>query len=278
MSVLQLFYGIWGVAGTTAREFFEKGWRDLDDIIEYGWDSLTRDQQIGVKYYDELQEKIPRREVEDIGHIILTHANKLGKGFQMVIVGGYRRGKKESGDVDILLSHPDSSVTSNFVVDIVSSLERDKYITHTLTMSTKNSERGQTPVSWKGERNATAGFDTLDKTMVVWQDPNWDETASPKNPNPHRRVDIIITPWKTAGCAVIGWTGGTTFERDLRRYCKYKKAMKFDSSGVRNRTNGSWVDLESDANGPAPNMLTAEKRVFERLDLEWRPPEERCTG
>ncbi|KAG4222576.1 hypothetical protein PC116_g28950, partial [Phytophthora cactorum] len=228
--------------------------------------------------YDELQEKLPRREVEEIGQIILDHANSVRKGFEMVIVGGYRRGKKESGDVDVVLSHPDPAATLNSVVDIVKSLEKDKYITHTLIMSTKNSERGQTPVAWKGQdRRAGSGFDTLDKALVVWQDPSWDKTASPKNPNPHRRVDIIISPWKTAGCAVIGWTGGTTFQRDLRRYCKHMKTLKFDSSGVRSRSDGSWVDLESDANGPAPDMLTAEKRVFERLGLEWRPPEERCT-
>ncbi|KAF3062392.1 DNA polymerase type-X family protein pol4 [Daldinia childiae] len=278
MSALQLFYNIWGVADTTAREFYKKGWRDLDDIVEYGWDNLSRVQQIGIKYYDELQEKLPRREVEEIGQVILNHANKIRKGFEMVIVGGYRRGKRESGDVDVILSHPNAVATLNFVAAIVHSLEKDKYITHTLIMSTKNSDRGQTPVSWKGQdRKAGAGFDTLDKALVVWQDPYWDKTASSKNPNPHRRVDIIISPWKTAGCAVIGWTGGTTFQRDLRRYCKHVKALKFDSSGVRSWMDGSWVDLESDLNGPAPDMLTAEKRVFERLGLEWRPPEERCT-
>lgn len=79
---------------------------------------------------------------------------------------------------------------------------------------------------------------------------------------------------------MVGWTGGTTFERDLRRYCKKVKGLKFDSSGVRRRGGGGeWVDVESDADGnPAPDMLTAEKRVFENLGLEWRSPEERCTG
>ncbi|KAI2471848.1 Nucleotidyltransferase [Annulohypoxylon bovei var. microspora] len=279
MSVLQEFYGIWGVAATTSQEFYKKGWRDCDDIIQCGWDSLSRVQQIGLKYYDELQEKVPRREVEKIGQTILSHTNKLRKGFQMVIVGSYRRGKMESGDVDIILSHPDGAATSNFIVDIVNSLEKENYITHTLTMSTRNSERGQTPVAWKGPgRKAGAGADTLDKALVVWQNPRWNKDASSKNPHPHRRVDIIISPWATAGCAVIGWTGGITFERDLRRYCKHAKGLRFDSSGVRSRTDGSWVDLESDENGPAPDMLTAEKRVFERLGLEWRPPEERCTG
>ncbi len=279
LSVLKLFYDIWGVAETTAREFYNKGWRDTDDVVEYGWDTLTRVQQIGVKFYDEFQLKIPRAEVESIGHIISQHANKLREGFQMVIAGSYRRGKKESGDVDVILSHPNPAHTLDFIELIVGSLENDGYITHTLTISTKNSERGQIPVSWKGEaRKAGAGFDTLDKALVVWQDPAWDRsTSQQKNPNPHRRVDIIISPWNTAGCAVLGWSGATTFERDLRRYTKHEKKLKFDSSGVRSRADGRWVDVESDLDGPAPDMLTAEKRVFSNLGLEWRPPEERCT-
>ncbi|KAI0433374.1 hypothetical protein F5Y09DRAFT_84666 [Xylaria sp. FL1042] len=281
MRVLLLFYDIWGVGAKTANDFYNRGWRDLDDIVEFGWDTITRVQQIGVKYYEELQEKIPRAEVEDIGGIILKYANRITEGFQMVIVGGYRRGKASSGDVDVILSHPDPSATEFFVNGLVTSLEKAKYITHTLTLGDKNSERGQAPVAWKGDdRKAGSGFDTLDKALVVWQDPNWDTAKASKNPNPHRRVDIIISPWRTAGCAVVGWTGGTTFERDLRRYCKKVKRLKFDSSGVRERVDGGeWVDLESDADGnSAPDMLTAEKRVFENLGLEWRPPEERCTG
>lgn len=279
--VLLLFYNIWGVGAKTANEFYNRGWRDLDDIVEFGWDRITRPQQIGIKYYEELQERIPRGEVEGIAATILEYANKIRSGFRQVIVGGYRRGKATSGDVDVVLSHPDPSATAFFVNKVVASLEKARYITHMLTLSEKNSERGQAAVAWKGEdRKAGSGFDTLDKALVVWQEPNWDKTKTPKNPNPHRRVDIIVSPWRTAGCAVVGWTGGTTFERDLRRYCKKAKRLKFDSSGVRMRGDGGeWVDLESDTDGnPAPDMLTAERRVFENLGLEWQAPEERCTG
>ncbi|KAK4219646.1 hypothetical protein QBC37DRAFT_409443 [Rhypophila decipiens] len=288
LAVLKLFYEIWGVGETTARDFYNRGWRDLDDIVEYGWDSLTRVQQIGVKYYDEFLMGIPRDEVERIANKCLEHANRIVKGFQMVIVGGYRRGKKISGDVDLVLSHPDEKATLGFVEKIVLSLEAEGYITHTLILSTKNSERGQMPVAWKGNSRgkdeAGTGFDTLDKALVVWQDPEFEGSQEErgkrkKNPNPHRRVDIIISPWKTAGCAVLGWTSGTTFQRDLRRYCKKERQLKFDSSGVRSRVDGQCVDLESDEKGrPAPDMLTAERRVFQGLGLEWRDPEERVTG
>ncbi|KAL2148845.1 hypothetical protein VTH82DRAFT_1992 [Thermothelomyces myriococcoides] len=280
LAVLKQFFDIWGVAETTARDFYNRGWRDLDDIVEYGWETLTRVQQIGVKYYDEFKQRIPRAEVKAIADVILAHANQVREGFEMVIVGGYRRGKEASGDVDVVLSHRDESATLDFIGRLVVRLERAGYITHTLSLSTANSERGQVPVSWKGNARikAGAGFDTLDKALVVWQDPVW-TTGEAKNPNLHRRVDIIISPWKTAGCAVLGWTSGTTFQRDLRRYCKREKGLKFDSSGIRSRIDGSWVDLESGPDGsPAPDMLTAERRVFAGLGLEWRPPEERCTG
>ncbi|KAM5356372.1 hypothetical protein ACJ41O_003018 [Fusarium nematophilum] len=271
VSVLKLFYNIWGVGDTTAREFYRKGWRDLDDVVEYGWHSLSRAQQIGVKYYDEFQLKIPRDEVASIGAAILKHAREIDPGFELVIVGGYRRGKQQSGDVDVVLSHRDESQTLRVVEKVVTSLETARLITHTLTLSVHNSERGQRPLGWKGEGTKGSGFDTLDKAMVVWQDPSQKDA-------PHRRVDIIISPWKTAGCAVMGWSGGTTFQRDVRRYCK-KKGLKFDSSGIRRRADGMWVDLERSSTGDgAPDMETAERRVFEGLGLPWRPPEERCTG
>ncbi|KID69819.1 DNA polymerase family X, partial [Metarhizium hybridum] len=205
----------------------------------------------------------------------------------MAIVGGYRRGKKESSDVDIILSHRDESQTMNMINDLVVSLEQAHLITHTLSLWNKNSERGQLPLAWRGEgARRGSGFDTLDKAMVVWQD-----KKKAGDDAPHRRVDIIISPWKTVGCALLGWSGGTTFERDLRRYCKQEKGLKFDSSGIRRRSDGTWVDFESHYTAsdegpghdgrcpqPAPDMDTAERRVFEGLGLTWRDPTERCTG
>ena len=97
LRVLREFYEIWGVGAKTAREFyFDKGWRDLDDIIEHGWNSLSRVQQIGLKYYDEFMLKIPRAEVESIAAIITKHACLVtDEGTESIIVGGYRRGKSE---------------------------------------------------------------------------------------------------------------------------------------------------------------------------------------
>ncbi|EXJ89337.1 hypothetical protein A1O3_02404 [Capronia epimyces CBS 606.96] len=292
---LRLFWNIWGVGPETARKFyFEHGWQDLDDVVEFGWSTLTRVQQIGVKYYDEFQDKIPRAEVEQIGAVIHHHARSVLKiqpaqygsveDVECIIVGGYRRGKQASGDVDVVLSHRDETKTHHLVGHIVRSLELEGWITHTLTLHTTTSDRAQATLPFRAERRGH-GFDSLDKALCVWQNPHFDtapagadvdgflaveergrgggggagggggdgkEEAEPtpkdqpaRNPNIHRRVDIIISSWRTVGCAVLGWSGGTTFQRDLRRFVAKTRGWKFDSSGVRDRGNGMVLDLES---------------------------------
>ena len=342
LRILNTFNNIWGVGVKTAREFYyQRQWQSLDDIIEQGWNSLSRVQQIGVKYYDEFLEGIPRDDVTKIGRVILEHARRVrpgsdydGKGIECVIVGGYRRGKERSGDVDIVVSHRDERVTLNLVYDIVASLEQEGWITHTLALHLTNSKRDQQTLPFRGESTGKPRFDSLDKALVVWQDPHWEEPTSPtatqssqaspsqaesedenldspsglpepssqirrrkrkldtrrasapnaynatsetvvlkKNPNPHRRVDIIISPWRTVGCAVLGWSGDTTFQRDLRRYAKKAHNWKFDSSGIRSREGGRIIDLESDGE----TWLEREKLVLDGIGVGWRPPEERCT-
>ncbi|KAI9853038.1 MAG: hypothetical protein M1838_002818 [Thelocarpon superellum] len=300
LKVLCLFYDIWGVGAITAREFYSKGWRDLDDIIEHGWHTLTRVQQIGVKFYDEFLEKIPRQEVDFIAAKVTEHAKRVrDDGIEACIVGGYRRGKSGSGDVDIILSHRDLGPTVDLAQDVVASLEEEGWISHTLLLTLTNSHRAQQPLKFRAGGGGH-GFDTLDKGLVVWQDPNVAPAAadtitttsstSPTSPtapsappspasntNIHRRVDIIISPWRTVGCAIVGWSGGTTFQRDLRRYAKNVKGWKFDSSGVRDRATGNVVDLEG-VGGVSKTWMEAERKVFEGFGLEYQEPWNRCTG
>ncbi|KAL9622898.1 MAG: hypothetical protein Q9160_002824 [Pyrenula sp. 1 TL-2023] len=310
LHILRLFFGIWGIGAETARKlYFERGFKDLDDIIEFGWHDLTRVQQIGLKYYEEFEQGIDRQEVEEIARLTRHHARKCRglpddvndthEDIEAVIVGGYRRGKDKCGDVDVVLSHRDEEVTENLIGDVISSLEEEGWITHLLILYTAHSQRGQATLPFKAEgHHAGHGFDSLDKALVVWQDIHFNhpETDLPtttvkeaekasrgepavKNPNPHRRVDIIITPWRTVGSAVLGWSGATTFERDIRRWCKREKAWKYDSSGVRDRATGRVIDLESPRDGDTEDTWQArERRLMEGLGIGWREPHDRCTG
>ncbi|RMZ91544.1 hypothetical protein DV736_g1203, partial [Chaetothyriales sp. CBS 134916] len=304
LQVLDVLYNIWGVGADTARRFyFNFGWKDLDDIVESGWQSLSRVQQIGVKYYDEFLIPIPRAEVESIAATIKQHARQAVNiaphdfnteaDIEVIIVGGYRRGKAASGDVDVILSHRDETVTKDLVVAVVRGLEDAAFITHTLVLHTTTSDRDQATLPFRSAGHASHGFDSLDKALCVWQDPVYPSSVSSqpsvdkiKNPNLHRRVDIILSPWRTVGCAVLGWSGGTTFQRDIRRFAKKERGWKFDSSGVRERGGGMIIDLER----PRPwagdqdewewkdDWQSRERRLMDGLGIGWRPPEERCTG
>ncbi|KAK5418914.1 hypothetical protein LTR20_003348 [Exophiala xenobiotica] len=320
---LRLFWNIWGVGPETARKFyFERGWKDLDDVVEFGWNTLSRVQQIGVKFYDQFISKIPRAEVESISDVILRHArlvlgvkpsqHNTTEDVECIIVGGYRRGKLECGDVDVVLSHRDENKTKDLVVEVVRSLEREGWITHTLTLNTTTSDRGQATLPYHGSHRGH-GFDSLDKALCVWQDPHFDAPApaplegegnvhvNVKNPNIHRRVDIIISSWRTVGCAMLGWSGGTTFQRDIRQFVAKTRGLKFDSSGVRDRSNGLVLDfeagrpktkeaLEAVFKGKPPvakpgdewddkdTWQDRERRLMDGLGFGYRPPHERCTG
>jgi len=235
---LKQFIEVYNVGPPTAREWYNNGWRDIHDIIKYGLHTtkLTLSQKVFVEHYDDFQEKIPRSEAERIGTIVHRYANKICPGFQSVIVGGYRQGKDLCGDVDVLLTHPDPKATNNFILDIVGKLQEDNWIFHQLRKSTHSSNHDQETTSIIA--NSKTGLSSLDEAELVWQDADLLRNPLKGKRNVLRRVDIIVSPWKVAGCAIVGWTGATQFERELRSYTR-EKGMKFDSSGVRQLSDGS---------------------------------------
>jgi DNA polymerase IV len=158
MKILGRFYEIWGVGERTARAFYyDKGWRDLDDVIEYGWSSLTRVQQIGLKFYDEFLAGIPRQEVGFIVDKVREHAVRVRDeaGIELIAVGGYRRGKELSGDVDVIVSHRELDKTAGLVMDIVASLEDEGWITHTLRLDLTGTHRDQETLEDPGSTHWT---------------------------------------------------------------------------------------------------------------------------
>jgi DNA polymerase IV len=283
--VMKEFYQIWGVGAKTAREFYlTKGWRSLDDIIEFGWSQLTRVQQIGLKFYDELNFiPIPRPEVARIGALVGEVAAEIRPGYEYIITGGYRRGKEQSGDVDMVISHRDEEQTKGgFLTLLVTRLEELGWVTHTLYLG-RGGGFGTQRVGDNANRSSGLGHgegaDELEKAMVVWQEQDPEHVSvdeQGRNVSPHRRVDIILSPPSCVGTAVLGWTGGTTYERDLRRFVEKKYGWKFDSGGVWDRSSGRKIKLGGWADGE--DLVQCERRVIEGLGLEYFKPELRNTG
>lgn len=95
---------------------------------------------------------------------------------------------------------------------------------------------------------ASNAFDPLDKANIIFIHP------AQGRRDIFRRVDLVVSPWNRFGSAILGWTGSTVFERDLRRFAN-TKGMRFDSGGLIRLDN--WEEIET----------VSEQDVFDRLGL-----------
>lgn len=68
---------------------------------------LTSHQLMGLKYYEDLQHRIPHETIQQFDEQLQVECKKKHIPCQAVVCGSYRRGKQDSGDIDILLSRFD---------------------------------------------------------------------------------------------------------------------------------------------------------------------------
>ncbi|GAA5873959.1 hypothetical protein JCM16303_002643 [Sporobolomyces ruberrimus] len=236
-----------GVGHHRAKELYVQGYRSAEDLRKTGqWDKEFR-------YHDDIQLKIPRSEVESIHEFVRIQLDRIEPGAHSVLCGGYRRGKTMSNDVDILITYPHQDGKERGVLrKLVHRLEAKGLIPPdgVLTFSQPATLRTS-----RANKRASS-FDSLDKALIIFKHP---ANGTTRTRDFYRRVDLIFTAWENYGAAVVGWTGGTQFERDLRIHAE-RLGYKFDSGALRSRTTGEVI------------RTMTEKDVFRALKLEWIPP------
>jgi len=241
------FMQLYGVGPKRAREYYSQGARTLDDVIRMGGSLGTHLHiQECLRILPDLQVKIPRSEVEEIAELIMSELDKIRPGCLYTICGGYRRGKAQSNDVDIVITDPNptsinSQITS--MEDLLRQLKKKAFITHVVNVTTPSS-------------TFEAVYSHLDVAEVVMLPP----TSSGIPVARHRRVDIIFCPYATYGAAILGWTGSRQFERDLRLLAKHR-GFKFHSTGIVNQ------------DGTRPHRTTREEDIFDLLQIPFMPPQ-----
>jgi DNA polymerase lambda len=72
---VNLFGEVWGVGPATALKLYDKGYRTLDDLQKD--DSLTYAQRIGLKFFDDIKQRIPRHEVCRMRTFLLLVASSV---------------------------------------------------------------------------------------------------------------------------------------------------------------------------------------------------------
>lgn len=96
---------VYGVGPVKARQFIDKGIRSIADmraLVTKDTSALTAAQKLGLQYYEDGLERIPRTEID--AHRVVLQKAFTAVGLTMEIVGSYRRGARDSGDIDVLVT------------------------------------------------------------------------------------------------------------------------------------------------------------------------------
>lgn len=191
---------------------------------------------IGLK--PDLDSKIPRAEVVEIEACVQAQLEALLPGCRHTVTGGYRRGKPESNDVDIVFCPPgDEMDVGRLLRDLVTRMTdlgerfaRDGtvcadivpgIITHVLRKSckhvrTSHSDPSSDVAVASNHVKDHANFDGLDKAFVLFRLPPTQLPDGTIRRRLTRRVDFIFAPKNKYALAVLGWSGSMIFERDLK--------------------------------------------------------------
>ncbi|KAI1236260.1 DNA polymerase lambda [Lamprotornis superbus] len=240
--VLELFSNIWGAGVKTAQMWYQQGFRTLDDIRTKA--TLTSQQAVGLKHYMDFLERMPREEAAEIEQTVRQAALALKPGLVCVACGSYRRGKATCGDVDVLVTHPDGQSHRGVFSKLLDSLRRSGFLTDDLVSQEDN-----------GDQQKYLGVCRL-----------------PGPAQRHRRLDIIVVPYREFACALLYFTGSAHFNRSMRALAKTKGMSLSEhalSSAVVRGPGGAKVSAGHTL--PTPT----ERDVFIQLGLPYREPSER---
>ena len=174
---MDVFSEIYGVGEKKASDIVDKGITTLAQLEAQRAQVLNDKQRIGLKYYRDILERIPRSEIEDYEKSFLTSAASL-KNLRLQIVGSYRRQMPDSGDIDVILT---SEEPKDFVA-FVDAMLKENIIVEVLS-------RGPS------------------KCLVITKLP-WAKHA--------RRVDFLYTSPKEYPFAVLYFTGSKGFNTVMR--------------------------------------------------------------
>ena len=172
---IHTFTKIYGVGPKKAQAFINLGIHSLDELRQQQ-DLLNASQKLGLQYFDDLQLRIPRSEIEEYKQIFDEVFDYDDAEYH--IVGSYRRGVAESGDIDVILTNNKPSILKDFVKRL-----RDRgVILHILADGKK-------------------------KNLVIGQ----------LEGKPARRLDFLYSPREEYPFALLYFTGSATFNVVMRK-------------------------------------------------------------
>ena len=224
-----------GIGIKQANEFFAQGIKSVNDLKNI-FDKLPNTIKKGLKYYDDIQIKIPREEITELFKIIEEELYQiLDKSIlKAEVVGSYRRGKKLCGDMDVIITRIDNGKISGILHTLLERLTIRNIIIDTLTMSDKNDVNCE----------IFMGICKLNEQSL------------------HRRIDIKVYEKSFFPFAILYFTGSAYFNRSMRLFAK-KKGYHLSDKELSDRITGVKISCNS------------EEDIFNALSLKYQKPEER---
>ncbi len=175
-----------GIGPAKANELIGKGILTIAQLRAASEENdklLTAAQKLGVKYYEDALLRIPRAEMKDHEDILLPG---MDQRFEATIVGSYRRGAASSGDIDVLMTLPDSMTKKEqgeLFLETIGVFKDVDYIVDTLSSG---------PTKF-------LGYCQLEGKPV-------------------RRLDLLMIPKSEYACAILYFTGSKEFNVAFRSY------------------------------------------------------------
>lgn len=113
---IKQFEKIYGVGPVTAEKWYDMGYHTFESLANM-YDKMTDQQKLGYYYYNQLNERIPRAEMDQIYRVV----DQLWKpqNPEYVIAGSYRRGEPSSGDIDILVKSKDGITINTLIKPLI---------------------------------------------------------------------------------------------------------------------------------------------------------------
>lgn len=214
---------------------------------------LHHDQLVGIKYFRDTAQKIPREEIDKIQKYCQVVAKSLNPGFELMCCGSYRRGRPRSGDVDCLMTHVDLKTPE----DIIEYENANGSIIHAMVTLLK-------------KLGFVTDYFTIGETkfMGICKLPsNAKGTYSV-----YRHMDIRFVPYNSKGTAMLYFTGSFEYNKQMRYKANDKGYMlseygifKYTKDKNGKKVKGEQVDIP----------FNTEEAVYEWLGMPYLQPNER---
>ena len=243
-SKLKNLQRITGVGPVKAKKLLDDGFtlesilKDYQNKVNLD-DILTHHQILGVRYFKDLESRIPYSEIQKIEKYIKQICSEIDQNLNLTICGSYRRKQNTSGDIDILITHKDiktnkdiENVDINYLEKLIKVLKSKKFLVDHLTI------KGNTKYM---------GF-------CRFQD------------NPARRIDIRLIPTSCYSAALLYFTGSGEFNKNMRTYA-LKSGYTINEYGI--------YKLKNDKTKGLKIKCDLEEDIFKLLNIDYVLPEKR---